>query len=65
MAIHLAFTFTLKMLYGIIAQLLQNKHYLLDLGTFLVLLLALFSGRIVYHYVILFAWPLRALLINK
>ena len=48
LAVVLTYTFGLKMLYGIIAQILPNKANVLGFGTFLVLLFSLFSGFIVF-----------------
>lgn len=76
LAILLAFTFSLKMLYGIIAQLFPNKNNVLSFGTFLVLLFALMSGFIVFpntiptyytwlYYANPFSWAFTALLITE
>ena len=72
----LMYTFALKILYGIIAQLLPNKQNVLGFGTFLVLLFSLFSGFIVYPSVIPgfyqwlywtnpMAWAIQAMLLNE
>lgn len=73
-AVVVAFSFGLKMLYGIIAQLFPNKNNVLSFGTFLVLLFFLFSGFIVYpdtipgyyewlYWINPLSWAFRALLI--
>lgn len=72
----LTYTFSLKILYGIIAQILPNKQNVLGFGTFLVLLFGLFSGFIVYPDVIPtyykwfywmnpMAWAFQAMLITE
>jgi hypothetical protein len=72
----LAYTFCLKMLYGIIAQLFPNKNNVLSFGTFLVLLFSLFSGFIVspdtlptyciwFYYANPMAWAFQALLLTE
>ena len=76
LAILLAYTFAIKMMFGILAQVLPNKNNVLSFGTFLVLLFSLFSGFIIYpsqipfyydwlYYVNPFAWAFQALLINE
>ena len=72
----LTYTFTLKLLYGIFAQLLPNQQNVLSFGTFMVLLFGLFSGFIVYpnvipdYYIWLFysnpvAWAFQSLLLTE
>ena len=76
LAIVLSYTFGLKIMYGIIAQLLPNKQNVLSFGTFLVLLCSLFGGFIVYPgeipgyfkwlwYINPMGWTLQAMLINE
>jgi len=76
LVILLTYAFALKILYGIIAQILPNKQNVLSFGTFLVLLFSLFGGFIVYpevipdHYQWLYwsnpmAWAFQALLLNE
>jgi ABC-type multidrug transport system ATPase subunit/ABC-type multidrug transport system permease subunit len=76
LAVVLSYTFTLKIMYGIIAQILPNKQNVLSFGTFLVLVFSLFGGFIVYpteipwyftwiRYLNPMAWALQAVLINE
>jgi ABC-type multidrug transport system ATPase subunit len=76
LVIVLTYTFTLKILYAIFAQLLPNQQNVLSFGTFMVLLFGLFSGFIVYpavipNYYIWFyyanpvAWALQSLLLTE
>jgi len=76
LAILVSYTFALKVLYSIIAQIFPNKQNVLSFGTFLVLLFSLFSGFIVYpsvipaYYLWLYysnpmAWAFRAMLLTE
>jgi hypothetical protein len=76
LVIVLTYTFTLKLLYAIFAQLLPNQQNVLSFGTFMVLLFGLFSGFIVYPAVIPYyytwlyyanpvAWAFQSLLLTE
>lgn len=76
LAIVLSYTFGLKIMYGIIAQVLPNKQNVLGFGTFLVLLCSLFGGFIIYPgeipfyfkwlwYINPMGWTLQAMVINE
>lgn len=75
-AVILAYTFALKTMYSVMAQLLPNKQNVLGCGTFFVLLLSLFSGFIVFpdtipkyyrwiYYANPMAWAFQALVISE
>jgi len=76
LALLICYTTGLKMMFSILAQTLPKKANVLGVGTFLVLLLSLFSGFMVYpnvipkFYIWLYwmnpmAWALQGLLTNE